>query len=42
MEAIIMENSNLMRFQEEVNTFGQMESSMMVNGRIIKCMDMEF
>lgn len=40
MVVIMMENLDQMRFQEEANTSGLMESFMKANGKRIKCMVM--
>jgi hypothetical protein len=41
MEVITRVNSNQMKSVEGANIIGLMENTMMVNGRKIKCMDME-
>ena len=42
MEVPIQGNSDIMRYQDLVNTFGQMVKCMKVNGIKIRCMDKDY
>jgi hypothetical protein len=42
MEVFIQDSLKIMKFGEWENIFGRMEKCMKVNGKKIKCMDMEY